>query len=504
MTRHGTFLLICMALVATLMVLAFAFLRVVQSAHTSGDATNRDMLAREAAFQGFQHAAENIVRGYISDAQNPGNTAFTHLDSETFAPFTSITGANYAPATLYASSLERDDVATDHRLALPMTMMWWEGYGWDGRTEGYLENDGRARFYEPSFYDFPATAANPTAPTIAVPFTQHTFTAPPDRADGLYLDEHFVRINGSSLQARQLARYRLRYAVQITDLDGAYPLNGDANLDYTTITDTDPANVADPVAKHVVRSMEVIPRIFEFMTMDGGFYEAGSSAGMRMQHIYQGRGWASNFDANAATHHVPLTFPLMYRTQAQPWLFMQGVTWLGTFWHYPPNPGNAYAEFPYAALPGNANAAGGPVGTKAGGEVWPAMSSHNAGGYGDYTMNHCLLGPAYSFYQARLSCAGGYSTREDWGAYSFSDGSGGTWEGLSQTPFSRAVIPSTTPSRYGSVVDAPMTINVMTAHTNLTTAMLAAYLPDGAMKAMYYPNNKNENTSATASIAAGA
>jgi hypothetical protein len=491
MVRQGTFLLICMALVATLTVLAFAFLRSVQSAHASGDATNRDMLSREAALQGFQHATEDLLRGYISDPQNPGFPAFTRLENQSFAPFTCINGPNYSNANTMASMIDRDDVGADHRIPDPLTLMWWCGWDFGGRQGMMIENDFRGRYYEPSFYNFASTSAAPTIPTYPATFTAPTIPTP-DRADGLFLDTHFVRIPASTpiMQARQQARYRLRYAVDIVDLDGTYPVNSDPALDYTKIVDNDPNNIADPVAKHVVQSMECIPSLYDFMTMSGGFYDAGTSAGLRMQNEFQGRGWASNVDFNP-TNHTPQTFPLMYRTAGMPWYYLQGMTWQGTMWHNPPNPGNDVAELPYGATTGNQNAAGGPVGTEAGGEAWPSSGT---------TMNHVFLGPSYSFYQARLSCGGEHL---DWGTYANCDGGGGTWEGVSQTPFSRSVIPAATPSRYGSQLDAPMTVNLMTASPAVITGMIAAYMPDGVYFAQYYPSAA-EAASATASATAGA
>jgi len=327
-SRRGTFLLICMALVATLTVLAFAFLRTVQSAHTSGDAITRNMLAREAAVEGFHHAAENLMRDYISDPANPVSPGFTRLDDQGIAPFTCINGAysgGYSGTQgATSASLDYDDVAPEHHLYDPMCAFWWEG--WDPAAvafgSGATTNDGRGRYYEPSFYNLASTAASPTAPTIAVPFTNLNLASNPDRADGLFLDQHFVRIPSTTpiLQARQLARFRQRYAVDIIDLDGEFLVNGDPALDYTHITTTDPNDPTDPyvsvdpVAKHVVATMEAIPQIFSFMTWTGGGgFEFGSTGGLRMQHIFQGRGWSSNFDWNTVGMHTPQTFPLQYR-----------------------------------------------------------------------------------------------------------------------------------------------------------------------------------------------
>jgi hypothetical protein len=462
--RRGTFLLMCMALVATLTVLAFAFLRTVQSAHTSGDATTRDLLSREAALDGFHHAAEYIMRGYvgnpsstvINDPNSPVGSTFTYLDSPAIAPFIEQTGA-YAPGpsgsvgSYAVTNLDHDDVSPEHHVWDPTSTFWWCGYDFGGGAfPSNTTNPGRGRYYEPSFYNLPTSSAT-TVPTVPVAFTDFGATmAMPARADGLFLDNHFVRLANSvsaPLTARQQARFRLRYAVNIIDLDGAYLINSDPALDYTKITDTDPNNITDPVAKRVVATMEAVPTNWLFAA--GG--DTGTSGGLRYQHVYMGRGWASNYDSTAANHHVPQTFPLMYRDPGDAIEFLNGG-WAsskseksapGASYNIPlprPNPLPGYAPNLYSAVGTSAtNAALGPYGLKWGGEVLPAKTS----GYwnGAIIMNHVLTGPAYSFRNARIAAMGGETNTTDYNG----DGGIGFWTGVLQTPFGENEMPGAIP-----------------------------------------------------------
>ena len=463
--RSGTFLIMCLALVATLTVLAFAFLRTVQSAHTSGDATTCDLLSREAALDGFHHASEYIMRDYVGQDPNspPKSTTFTYLDSPALAPFTAISGAwvvtgAFASLGSYSvTNFDHDDVDNEHRVYDPISVSYGVGdYGTWGYCEGYITADGRGRYYEPSFYNLPTPSAT-AVPTVPVPFTNFSASmALPDRADGLFLDDHFVALPDSvsaPLAARKHARYRQRYAVTIIDLDGTFLNNSDPALDYTKITDTDPANISDPVAKRVVATMEAIPT--NWMWTDGANGSSsggtGTSGGLRYQHIYQGRGWASNFDSSAANNHIPQTFPLMYRPQGCAIEFLNGAysttkteknaMGVNVSVAIPgPNPLPGYAPNLYAANGSTTNYALGPYGVKWGGEVLPAKTSTYP--YGTIFMNHVQTGPQYSFRNARIAAMGGETNVADFGSY---EGVMGSWSGLYQTPFGQNEMPAAIP-----------------------------------------------------------
>jgi hypothetical protein len=460
-SRHGTFLLMCMALVATLTVLAFAFLRTVQQIHTSGDSNTRNLLAREAALEGFQHAAENLMRAYVSDDNNPVGPGFTRMETQGFAPFLSFNGAYIAggqgamgATTAY---LDFDDVAPEHHLYDPMTVGWWCGYDGGGMAwrNSATNNDGRGRYYEPSFYDLLLTNSA-TAPTVPVPFSKFNLGFTPDRSDGLFLDAHFVRIPSSTpvLQARQLARFRQRYAVDIMDLDGQFLANGDPGLDYTHIVSTDPNDPDtstptspgsilknDPVARRVIADMEAVPQVEWFMT--GG--DMGSASPLRMQHVYQGRGWTSNFDWDPTTH-TPQTFPLMWRAQNTPIFFLSGA-WPGstqmtvdgysvTAYNWGrPNPPPEYAPYLFSANGGCVNQENGPLGLKGGGEAWPTNESYPEGGI---IMNHVQMGPNYSFRNLRMASYGGEGNVTDYR----NEGGIGFNSGVEFTPFGKNLIPT--------------------------------------------------------------
>src|SRR5262245_42791446 len=79
-TRRGTILLVCLAIVTTLMVLAYAFVRAMRMQDVSNDSENREMLARAAAVTGTNHAIEQILRDYATEP-------LTRLDSPSRAAF---------------------------------------------------------------------------------------------------------------------------------------------------------------------------------------------------------------------------------------------------------------------------------------------------------------------------------------------------------------------------------------------------------------------------------
>ena len=456
-SRRGTFLLMCMALVATLTVLAFAFLRTVQQIHTSGDSNTRNLLAREAALEGFHHAAEDLMRAYVSDGGNPVGPGFSRMETQGIAPFLSInqpyTAGLQGAMGATSAYLDFDDVAPEHHMWDPMTTGWWCGY--DGAGDAWrssaTNNDGRGRYYEPSFYDL-ALTNSATAPTVPVAFSKFNLGFTPDRADGLFLDAHFVRIPSSTpvLQARQLARFRQRYAVDIMDLDGQFLANGDPALDYTHIVSTDPNDPDpqvstilqnDPVARRVIATMEAVPQVAWFMI--GG--EMGNSAPLRIQHIYQGRGWSSNFDWDPTTH-TPQTFPLMYRAPNTPTFFFSGA-WPGgedlTVDGYQvwasglgrPNPPPEYAPYLFSATSSCVNQEGGPFGRKEGGEVWPMNESYPEG---SIIMNHVQMGPNYSFRNLRMATYGGEGNVGD---FPYETGIG-FHSGVAFTPFGKNMIPT--------------------------------------------------------------
>jgi hypothetical protein len=147
-----------------------------------------------------------------------------------------------------------------------------------------------------------------------------------------------------------------------------------------------------------------------------------------------------------ATGRIPMTFPLMYRAQGTP-VFFLNAGWsrsktLGppsTTVNLPrPNPPPGIAQHLYAASAATQNVAHGPYGLKAGREVWPAKGGDWIGGF---TMNHVLLGPVYSFRDARMCSVGGEPNVSDW----LNDNWLGFGMGMHITPFGQNLMPSLIP-----------------------------------------------------------
>jgi hypothetical protein len=496
---EGTVLLLCLAIVITLTVLTYGFLRVTQLGYGAGDSMNRQLLAKEATLTGANHAYEQIMRDYV-------NEPITRLDGPAQAPFVSLnqpyaidTRANtpYIEQTLpgYPTTIGYNDGAFERLTYGPIFQEYWTAYTGDSLPfEGGLATyDGRGRYYEPNFYNLaataPAIAAAPpylalAAPTVPVPFqTAYSATAAvPDRNGAIYYDEHWHRLPDPPLVARVKARYRLRYNVGVIDLCGNLCLDGDPALDYRYINQADPTALTSPAplvmgdpgtpvptlpslaeAQRMVRSQHaVVPMMSalgDYAVRPGPF--ENMAAAERAQHVFINRGYSSNFDqrnTTGAPSWTPVTFPDMYR---QPYM-SQLYEWASG--GYPPPP-----TYPPTALYCDDGAHGGTVvgGNPAGGE--PIHSGNN------YTMRRALVGPQYTFVGIDWSTLG---NAPEWGGDSGELNPTGAI-----SPFGRGLNVNDADPKYAgqSGADTPFVVNLMTAPPQVVFAMVTAYMPPGAM-----------------------
>lgn len=503
-SRRGSILLLCLAIISALGVLAYGFVRVAQLHDQSNSSANRQLLAREAALYGLNHAVEEIVRDYTTES-------FTRMDGPAHAAFVAHDmpysidgyynrsdnprGGAWIDQRTPGGSINADlDSAAGARTLQAVTKdTWWGGYC--SPSSAYITGnttfDGRGRYYEPEFSNragfIPAAGSVPNMPTRPVRFGTPLTTgdALPDRSGGLFLDEHWKRIGGDPRTARTLARYRLRYSVGVTDLDGEVLINPDPAIDYRDFTSSPRPGDYGPGESRIVRGQYAIGAIgwararFGMQTVEGTDQATGMGGGVsassRLAHIFLGRGFTSNFDlpAGAVANRRPVTFPLSYRKAGQ----HNYINHLDLF------PGTPGSGAPMATgLFSNPSETPVVTGTPAGGESIGFQSSQQ--------LSRVCMGPQYSFWNFDMASAGGFGEGDHQ--------RDGTIRSVGfYTPFGRG-LQTGAPGRYTGNVDTPFAINVMTAPPMALFSMVAGYLPPGAVAIRYH-----SSATPTASYTAG-
>jgi len=465
--RRGSYLLLCLVVVLALGAVTCAFLRQSQLQSATGDSLNRQILARQMAEVGATHALEEIMRDYVTEP-------FTRMDGPAHAAFVSeqlpyVVTTNVDSQAYPWAMIGANDVPGEAPISAPLTSMWW--HGWESLFQYYNQGqvtwDGRGRYYEPGFYNrvlptgFQAVVpGQPQQPTVAVPFGQDldASAALPDLSDAVFYDEHFCRLAGDPRLMRAAARYRVRYAVGVMDMDGMLLANPDPGMDPTQIVSSDPRTYADPLLARVVRASHALPAIM--LGLSG--FGCGTTIGVRAEHVFLGRGFASNYDGQAATGFAPCTFPGMYRQVDQP---QQYRAW--TF----STMDNAWPSSPPELATSLFHTSDNRVqGLPQGGELLP----------GGGTFYHALTGPQFSPMNLSWSFAGA-TAESPFGT----DGTQNPYGAM--TPFGRGLTING-PGRYGAQVDSPWCVNVMTAPARVLQALVVGYLPAGVERGIWQPD----------------
>lgn len=490
-SRCGSMLFLLIMLLAVLTLIAFAFVRSIQLNTAASKADAMFLLTQGAAQAGLDHATEAILADYAKTSVKLRNGAGgyttlnnppTVLEGAWRQPFTSLfrpnTRHNFGTVAESDDLSAWDDVREEDQLDAPFAVFWW--YGWNyaigsSFNNGFTYHDGRGRFYEPGFFNRPwlgtESGAPPNLPTVPLRYTDAA-PAVPDHSKGLWLDEHLRPIDDADpILARRLARYRLRYAVGVEDLDGKLLANGDVWLEHPNVTDTNPAALPaiagtsgnEPNAYRLQRLVRWSPVYFNLMQTIGG-----TAVGLRAEHVYFNRGSTANY-AKAADG-FPVSWPLMWREVQQS---------NGTAGHWSVfgfGPGNSYPTQLYQYIDG-------------GNQMITAPSL--AGGMPlakDATNESLTLGgPQYSFENLRLA------------NQNSSEGGNGDKAIYHRmfTPFGRGMSANAETATYKDDVDCPWRVNVMTASRNVISAMLNAYIPWRTRTGHYdsitfYPQNKTD------------
>jgi hypothetical protein len=497
--RRGTVLLLCLVIVVIIVALAAGFVDVARMHQATGDDGSKMLLARESALDGRNHAIEQIIRAYQSEPVTRMSGAADVAFQSAVRPY------QLDDLDVPTSQLDRDDrSSTDPNYT--DTMCYWEGGDFKNLAyvNGWTASEGRGRYIEPEFYNLLPPLVNADgslASTILslIPFGTTPANAPSRNAP-LLLDDRWQRIGGDPLVGRTTARYRMRYCVNVIDLDGELLMNPDPAIQPDRITAADPAALpmtpitlppgmlSGPDNRDLVGA--VYPRILRAAdatwNMDfawSGFgneepNESGQGALGRNEHVFLGRGLSNNFDQRLPFDHTPspqdyapVTFPLMYRG-------------LGNVSIFKTTNANDFSPIADALL------TSGPVSPlQEGGVPLPSGSFAT-------TPSHALVGAQYSFRNADTAV---YSQNVEgvydyglmcWGSFS-PFGRGLTNRQASRYKEHPASSLDRGYSRWYGDVDVPWSVNPLTAPASVLMGMLIGYAPPGAIQREYtYANDQ--------------
>ncbi len=496
--RSGSAILLCLALAAFAAMVGYAFLRGATRQEMSGKSELMVALAQDAAQSGLAHATEQILLDYNAPSLDlaTGSGAETmapapmHLDGPYRAPFVSFVNPNKLS---YAGVIEGDDVSEENHLMATLIRKTEFKYGtWHqlvdlstGKTQGgCMISDARGRYIEVNYHN--STRPSPSAAT-PVPVVETKFTDPaaarPERAKGLFLDENLRRLTAGTVEdQRRKARYRLRYAVTVEDLNAHLLTNPRADMN---INWQDPNNDYRVIPTWVDHAGYVL----ENMTVPWG----NRATGLRFGHLFRGRGNSGNADrawprfANDPRKGLPATFPMMYR-RGQPADTVQ--PWYGVF-NYDNDGtsrmGGQLFSFDNTKYPTYPSIAANP----AGGEI---LTPVGQSAYRPYA--HALVGPQYSWFNQIFALQGTGIPISN-----YQDGQGvdcpnwsGNWSRINTiyTIFGRSLRASAEPPAdwkwHEGRVDTPWQINLLTAPAQVVFEMLFAYTPP-YIRAMHWTHD---------------
>ncbi len=487
MSTRGSFLFICLALMAIMVVLAVTVLHDVRTQVDTSVTNQRYMLAQAAARSGFDHATENILADYnaatitLRSGTGPVTMpALTYLDGGYRAPFTSISQPNTSNSswTDWNSATSESDVAAEDFVLRPWAWWWFEVGDWWGNTLMY---DGRGRYYEPGFYNETINPPGSTTPVNPVLF-RNLNPAPPERTDAVFYDDQFRRIppSGNPVADRAAARYRLRYSVGVEDLCGHLLLNPMPDMNILA------SGMVQPDYRFPGTRYPWMPSAINALGAMAGSVQ-GPFWGGQLEHVFQGRGWFTNVDFDHSPVGItgwPKTFPLMYRNHPDAQISTNTTTgqqtvtaWDGSGcwgdWHdgVDNNSGLTTSLFWFST--------GVPKGLATGGEVIPTWAWNTGANFWPYVdgggpgiISHCLMGPQLSFDTATYAIDGerAYLNSPDWDKFEL-------------TPFGHretatGYAPGAATNKwYQGPIDTPFHINVLTCPPATVDCMILGYLP---------------------------
>jgi hypothetical protein len=534
-SSRGSFLLFAIGVVTLVTVLCFGFVRGMVLQRSAGQSNAMRLLAMQAAQMGASHAFEQILRDRINEPltrfDGPARAVFRahHLPmcnsrehgdpvDGRVSDLSDSSGENLLHEPQWWHRFNTDAYTDD---------------GWDSNDimgtsiSAFKQGtDGRGRWIEPNLYgpgtpvplvvagdtlqlpalpvrfgdddsmdadgsgwqdgDFSAVGVNLTRSTTTAAtnaaitrdatvdvLTPLLSTSAGTRCAPLLLDANLRRLTATTrqeyLDARRTARYRLRYACEVRDLDGLLLVNPDPDLNYRDVVDPDPSSYT---TRHdlarVVRAAHALPNIIRPITGLTTFF---ASTAPRLQHVFMGRGFATNYATNGSDYW-PRSFPLSYRYTGRPeFYWFLGTQLINTNARVTPAPGMATELWAPSAPATSAIPAGGVLLTRGINVAW----------------RHDQTGPLYSFAQVAAAVDGTDNTSGTGGAPfpAHADceqqGNKGAPQALLwwTTPFGRG-LSGEGQGAYGGAADTPWHLNLLTANPVVAAGILYANLPPGA------------------------
>lgn len=272
-SRHGTALILALALAAIAGIVAYGFALSMRQAGTAAKGMVVGSLAESAARMGARHAYEVVLSDFAQDPTGVTSPVGRHLtefaDHDYFNPaWNNVNPQDHDPAAEVFDT-DGDDLPSESKLYYPHhdesndgsnTYTNWGG-GWpasDNRTA--MLSTGMARYIEPGYYNKDGT-------TKPVRFSKVPSSAP-DFNKPLWLDEDFRPVT-----SRSRARYRLRYAVSAMDLGGHLIYGSQAAYDKTWpldgLTLTADASKASPIEWNMRLASDYSRSFFNMLSGQG-------------------------------------------------------------------------------------------------------------------------------------------------------------------------------------------------------------------------------------------
>lgn len=534
-SRSGSAFLFSLALAAMAVVLGYGFLRASMRDSIADDASRNVLLAQAAAKAGLAEATRTIIEDYASTslvvargaASAAGSTISiadppTFLDGPYRAPFVSLLYPNRLSGGIDVNTTDAaNDVGAWNMVANPLVKQFsWDYTGQTTQRTAWYDNggvywDGRGRWIEPGFHheggrEVGTMTPKPVSVTKFLTMDDALGFSSPSRHNGLFLDSALNRIDstGSLTQdqdARAAARYRLRFAVGVIDLSGHLLSNPkpDMNIDWQ-----DRFNEYRSPPLWLQEAGEAWYNMTKYFPtyIYTGWSAPGSTAPLRWQHVFLGRGNAGNFDRRYNDGSKKVTFPLMFRltggvrsgsSESTMYTTTQRSTpapkpmnyWglygakLADQWPTQAWVGEAQGLYNHAAWGGEAQVKG----LAAGNEEMPLFGNYDR-------LCHALLGPQTSWFNQQQSVQGALSGFADSLDGAFHYGETGPLLETAMfipTPFGRGVSEyagGAARKWYEGPVTTPWYVNLLTAPPVVIRAMLAAYLPPSFKRQEYYEN----------------
>jgi len=486
-SRSGSAILFCLALCTIAVMVGYGFLRAAARQNISGKSEMMIALAQSAAQSGLAHATEQILVDYTTTslpiADSTGLVDVgprpTFLDGPYRAPFVSFTNPNILAGSQVGDPAEADDVPEENHLLTPFQKRREDGYAGSGwhNSMGCQIYDGRGRYIEVAYHNVTRPspiAANPV-PVDPLRITDLS-AAVPERSQGIFLDENLHRISsGSPANDRQNARYRVRYAVGVTDLQGQILSNPLGNLTYDW---KNPNNDYRKPTPWLDRSGDAF---YNMVSVWQGNHRAMA---VRMEHVFRGRGASSNTDrawVAGSRNGLPATYPKMFRST-------NNGSANGLFYTFLYNGNSRPYIAPAVNEEGRLFSYGGDaswgfetiVANRDGGEILTPTTFNMCIPY-----EHALMGPQMSWFNQSFALNGQVSN--SWGGGNDGPDSTMEWGNLRSvmlslpTPFGRRLETSAAaPANwtwYQGRVDTPWYVNLLTAAPQTISTMLLAYIP---------------------------